>query len=81
MTHRTAASFFFASPLGLILCAGKSEEHVELLQLDQSSIRVAEYVTELPPREVLGRKLHAAVAAARKRIETSPAELPPADCA
>jgi predicted nuclease of restriction endonuclease-like (RecB) superfamily len=67
------------SPLGLILCAGKSEEHVELLQLDQSSIRVAEYVTELPPREVLGRKLHAAVAAARKRIEPSPAELPQGD--
>lgn len=60
------------SPLGLILCAGKSEEHVELLQLDKSSIRVAEYVTELPPREVLGRKLHAVIAAARRRIESRP---------
>lgn len=45
---------------------------MELLQLDQSSIRIAEYVTELPPREVLGQKLHAAIAAARKRIDVQP---------
>jgi hypothetical protein len=57
------------SPLGLILCAGKSEEHVELLQLERSGIRVAEYVTELPPREVLEKKLHAAIAVARRRME------------
>mgnify|MGYP006137148547 FL=1 len=63
------------SPLGLILCAGKSEEHVELLQLDKSSIRVAEYVTELPPPEVLGKKLHAAIATARRRMEAQPQEL------
>ena len=57
------------SPLGLILCAGKSQEHVELLQLEKSSIRVAEYITELPPRDVLKRKLQAAIATARRRIE------------
>lgn len=56
-------------PLGLILCAGKSQEHVELLQLEQSGIRVAEYVTELPPRELLEQKLHAAIGAARRRME------------
>lgn len=56
-------------PLGLILCAGKSQEHVELLQLEQSGIRVAEYVTELPPRELLQQKLHAAISAARRRID------------
>jgi predicted nuclease of restriction endonuclease-like (RecB) superfamily len=62
------------SPLGLILCAGKSEEHVELLQLERSGIRVAEYVTELPPREVLEKKLQTAIAVARKRMEArSPA--------
>lgn len=60
------------SPLGLILCAGKSEEHVELLQLHESSIRVAEYITELPPPEVLSQKLHAAIAAARRRMEAAP---------
>ena len=45
-------------PLGLILCADKSEEHVELLQLDKSGIRVAQYLTELPPRELLEKTLH-----------------------
>jgi predicted nuclease of restriction endonuclease-like (RecB) superfamily len=56
------------SPLGLILCAGKSSEHVKLLQLERSGIRVAEYLTELPPREVLERKLHDAIRAARERL-------------
>jgi len=56
-------------PLGLILCAGKSEEHVELLQLERSGIRVAEYLTELPPMAVFEAKLHAALASARRRVE------------
>lgn len=41
------------SPLGLLLCTEGSEEQIELLQLDKSGIRVAQYMTELPPREVL----------------------------
>lgn len=41
------------TPLGLILCAGKASEQIELLQLDKSGIRVAEYMTELPKRELL----------------------------
>ena len=48
------------SPLGLILCSEKSDERIELLELDQKSIRVAEYLTELPPRDVLERKLREA---------------------
>jgi len=55
-------------PIGLILCAGSSVEHVELLELEASSIRVAEYLTELPPREVLEQKLKAAVEIARERL-------------
>ncbi len=54
-------------PLGLILCAGKSEEQIELLQLDKSGIRVADYLTELPARELLRRKLHEAVRLAQAR--------------
>jgi len=54
-------------PLGLILCAGKNREEVELLQLDKSGIRVAEYPTQLPPREILQQKLHDAITAARQR--------------
>jgi hypothetical protein len=55
-------------PLGLILCADKSEEHVELLQLDKSGIRVASYLTELPPRELLEKTLHNSIRRARERL-------------
>jgi predicted nuclease of restriction endonuclease-like (RecB) superfamily len=55
-------------PLGLILCADKSAEHVELLQLDKSGIRVAQYLTELPPRQLLEKKLHDAIRLARERL-------------
>ena len=56
------------SPLGLILCSGKSTERIELLRLEERGIRVAEYLTELPPREVLEQKLKTAVAIARERL-------------
>jgi predicted nuclease of restriction endonuclease-like (RecB) superfamily len=55
-------------PIGLILCAGKSEEHVELLQLDNSNIKIAEYLTELPDKKLLQQKLHQAVEFARNRL-------------
>lgn len=58
------------SPLGLVLCSDKSEEHIELLQLDKSGIRVASYLTELPPRAVLHKKLHQAVINAQARLES-----------
>lgn len=57
-----------ASPIGLILCAVANHEEVELLQLDQSGIRVAQYLTELPPRKVLEQKLHASIRLARERL-------------
>jgi len=56
------------SPLGLILCAGKDHEEVELLQLDAKGIRVAEYLTELPPRKLLEQKLHEAIRLARAQL-------------
>jgi hypothetical protein len=57
------------SPLGIILCAGKSREHIELLELDKSGIHVASYLTELPPRDLLQKKLKIAISAARARLE------------
>lgn len=57
------------SPIGLILCADKSAEHIELLQLSKSGIRVATYLTELPPRKLLQRKLHVATLLAKERLE------------
>ena len=56
-------------PLGIIFCAGKKQELVELLELGQSGIHVAEYLTELPPRSILQQKLHAAVERSRQRLE------------
>lgn len=41
------------SPLGLLLCTEGNEEQIELLQLDKAGIKVAQYMTELPPRELL----------------------------
>ena len=55
-------------PLGLILCADKSDEHVELLQLNDSGIRVAQYLTELPPKKLLEKKLHDSIRLARERL-------------
>jgi predicted nuclease of restriction endonuclease-like (RecB) superfamily len=55
-------------PLGIILCAGKKRETVEYLDLDARGIHVAEYLTELPPREVLEERLHRAIEAARNRL-------------
>jgi predicted nuclease of restriction endonuclease-like (RecB) superfamily len=55
-------------PLGLILCAGKKQELVELLELNQSGIHVADYLTELPPRKVLEEKLYQAIENARERL-------------
>lgn len=56
-------------PLGLILCAGKSEEQIELLELGKSGIRVAEYMTKLLPKEILAKKFHEAIRIARLRLE------------
>ena len=56
-------------PLGLILCAEKSDERVEVFELASRGIRVAEYLTELPPKNVLEHKLHEPVRLAQARLE------------
>jgi hypothetical protein len=54
-------------PIGLILCSEKKEEQIELLELDQGHIRVAEYMTQLPAKELLAGKLNMAISAARRK--------------
>ncbi|WP_253306834.1 PDDEXK nuclease domain-containing protein [unidentified bacterial endosymbiont] len=56
-------------PLGIILCTGKNHEQIELLELDQSGIHVAEYLTGLPYRQLLEQKLHEAVSLSKARLE------------
>lgn len=61
-------------PIGLILCAGKNEEHIELMHLHESNIRVADYITKLPDRKVLEQKMQQAVERAKMRIAQSKME-------
>jgi predicted nuclease of restriction endonuclease-like (RecB) superfamily len=60
-----------AEPIGMILCAGKSAEHVELLELEKSGIHVATYWTDILPKKELERKLHKAVLLARARLQAA----------
>lgn len=57
------------APLGIILCAGKKQEQIELLELDKAGIHVAEYLTALPAKKVLQQKLHAAIELSHKLLE------------
>lgn len=57
------------SPIGLILCAGKSTEQIELLEMHKDGIMVAEYWTDLPPKAELEKKLLSLLIEAKERIE------------
>ena len=56
-------------PLGIILCTSKKQEQIELLEMDKSGIHVAEYITELPSKEVFEQRLHLAIEKAKQRLE------------
>ncbi|OQX93222.1 MAG: cytoplasmic protein [Tenericutes bacterium 4572_104] len=62
-------------PIGLILCAEGNQEQVELLQLDKANIRVAEYITEYLPKELLEKKLHEFAQIAKKILQNKKAEI------
>ena len=57
------------SPVALILCAEKSQETIELMQLDHGNIHVGQYMTQMPPKELLEQKLSLAIANARELLE------------
>ena len=56
-------------PIGLILCAQGNSGQVELLQLDKTNIRVAEYITEYLPKKLLQEKLHLFYKRSKRMIE------------
>jgi predicted nuclease of restriction endonuclease-like (RecB) superfamily len=56
-------------PIGLILCAESSREQIELLEMHKDGIVVAEYLTELPPKEAFEQKIHSLLIEARERLE------------
>lgn len=57
------------SPVALILCAEKSQETIELLELDNGSIHVGQYLTKMPPKELLEQKLSLAISNAKEQLE------------
>ncbi len=57
------------APIALILCAEKSDEVIELLELDKGDIRVPQYLTDMPPREELKEKLRLAIQRAKIQLE------------
>lgn len=61
-------------PLAIILCAGKKRETVAYLDLGRKGVHVAEYLTELPPREVLQARFHQAISTARSRLDRQAAD-------
>jgi len=63
-----------APPLGIILCTGKKQRQIELLELDKAGIHVAEYLPVLPPREVFQQQIHRAMLIARARFDNRPTE-------
>ena len=56
-------------PIGLILCTETSKEQIELLEMHKDGIMVAEYWTDLPPKNILEQKLKQAVIEAKERLE------------
>ena len=61
------------SPIGLILCSEGNTEHIEYLMLEDSNIKVAQYYTQLPDKNLLSEKLHRAIAIARGHYQSKTA--------
>lgn len=57
------------SPLGLLLCAAGSDEQIQLLQLGDAGIQVAQYYTELPDKDTLKNQLQKQIEQAKLRLE------------
>ena len=55
-------------PLGIILCAGKDHDDIEYLEMNKTGIHVAQYLTELPPKDVLEKNLRKAVEIAKENL-------------
>lgn len=55
-------------PIGIILCTTASREQVELLELNNSGIAVAEYWTAMPPKAEFERKIKEILAQSKERL-------------
>ncbi|MCI8412340.1 MAG: DUF1016 domain-containing protein [Clostridia bacterium] len=57
------------SPIAIILCASKNDMMAELLELGNSGIHVAQYLTEYVPKEQLEQKLFDSIERAKIQLE------------
>jgi predicted nuclease of restriction endonuclease-like (RecB) superfamily len=57
------------TPIGLILCTEASRGQIELLDMDQAGIAVAEYWTVLPPKNEFEKKIKEILFEAKERLE------------
>jgi len=57
------------APIGIILCASMNREKIELLKMDSAGIAVAEYWTELPPKNIFEQKMKEIIYEAQERLE------------
>ncbi|MFR2571776.1 MAG: PDDEXK nuclease domain-containing protein [Clostridia bacterium] len=57
------------SPVAIILCATKSDTMAELLELDNSGIHVAQYLTNYVPKELLKEKFLSSIKNAKIQLE------------
>lgn len=56
-------------PIGILLCAEKSDSLIELLELGKSGIHVAQYLTELPEKKVLEAQLIKSIQRAKEQFK------------
>ena len=57
------------SPIAIILCATKSDMMAQLLELDNSGIHVAQYLTEYVPKEIIEKKFLDSIEKAKIQLE------------
>jgi len=57
------------SPIGIILCASMNREKIDLLNMDSAGIAIAEYWTELPPKNIFEQKIKEIMHEAHERLE------------
>jgi len=64
--HKNERFEYENRPMGIILCAGKDHDDIEYLEMDKTGIHVAQYLTEMPPKEVLESHLRKAISIAKE---------------
>ena len=58
-------------PIGLILCAEGNSEQIELLQLQNTNIKVGQYIIEYLLKDLLRKKLHQFVKMSKRQLDNT----------